>query len=545
MITFLFLLPISQTKGQSWIPVESSEITVKTGTSDVVPDKYQLYRVNDAEIKAILNDAPTEDDKPDGDMSVGKNAVIKLGLPDGESEEFMIYEYKMMEDGLAAQFPDIKTYRGIMLTNPYNQVRIDYTVHGLRAMILSPDGNIFIDHFQRNDKNHKIVYYKKDFSKPITWFCGVKGNGFAEKDKNKLDSRIGDCGIRHEYRLAVAATGEYTTFQGGTVALAMAAIMTTMNRVNGVFEKDCAVRMILVANNNLIVYTNPATDPYTNGDPGLMIGENQTNTDAVIGNANYDIGHVFGTNSGGLAGLGVTCATGAKALGVTGSGAPVGDPFDIDYVAHEIGHQFNANHTQYNNCNRNNPTSVEPGSASTIMGYAGICPPDVQGNSNDYFSTASLYEIRPFVVSNTCDVEVVVTNSAPSVTALSNYSIPTSTPFVLTASASDPNGMLTYCWEQIDIYTGTLRTMPPAAANVDGPMFRSLTPVVSPLRYFPNLPDVLNNVNPTWEELPSVGRPMNFRVTVRDNFATAGCTGEAQKYSYHSGRNRTFFGYIP
>ena len=165
----------------------------------------------------------------------------------------------------------------------------------------------------------------------------------------------------------------------------------------------------------------------------------------------------------GLAGLGVTCAAGAKALGVTGSSAPIGDPFDIDYVAHEIGHQFNANHTQYNDCNRNNPTSVEPGSASTIMGYAGICPPDVQSNSNDYFSTASLYEIRPFVVSNTCDVEVVVTNSAPSVTALSNYSIPTSTPFVLTASASDPNGMLTYCWEQIDIFTGTCTGCSPTA----------------------------------------------------------------------------------
>jgi hypothetical protein len=259
----------------------------------------------------------------------------------------------------------------------------------------------------------------------------------------------------------------------------MAAIVTTLNRVNGVFEKDAAVRMILIANNNLIVYTNAGTDPYSNGDPGLMIGENQANIDAVIGNANYDIGHVFGTNSGGLAGLGVTCLTGAKALGVTGSGAPIGDPFDIDYVAHEIGHQFNANHTQYNDCNRNNSTSVEPGSASTIMGYAGICAPDMQSNSNDYFSTASLYEMRPFVVTNGCDVEVVLTNSAPTVAPLSNYSIPASTPFFLTASATDPNGSLTYCWEQIDIFTGTLRTMPPAATNIDGPMFRSLTPVAS------------------------------------------------------------------
>ena len=155
------------------------------------------------------------------------------------------------------------------------------------------------------------------------------------------------------YRLALSATVEYSNFHGGTVALAQAAQVTTMNRVNGVFERDLGVTMEIVPNNDLIVYVGATnSDPFTNGDPGTMINENQTVCDNIIGSANYDIGHVFGTNSGGLAGLGVICVGGNKARGVTGSGAPIGDPFDIDYVAHEMGHQYGANHTQNNNCNR-------------------------------------------------------------------------------------------------------------------------------------------------------------------------------------------------
>ncbi|HLO53602.1 MAG TPA: zinc-dependent metalloprotease family protein, partial [Saprospiraceae bacterium] len=523
VLTILQCFHTNQLLGQNWNIIQNADLITNTGEKDIKPNKFLIYELDDNQIKTILSSAPKEDENGNNDQT-----TIKLGLPDGEIEEFSIFEYKMMEDGLAAKFPEIKTYLGVSIVNPSNHVRIDYTAHGLRAMIFSPEGYIFIDHYQRNDKNHKIVYYKKDYAKTTPWFCGVTNNGLKDRNNQSNGSRIGDCGIRHDYQIAIAATGEYTTFHGGTVALAQAAIVTTMNRVNGVFETECASRMILIANNNLIIYTNAGTDPYTNGDPGLMIDQNQTNIDAVIGNANYDIGHVFGTNSGGLAGLGVVCNNSFKALGVTGSGAPIGDPFDIDYVAHEIGHQFNANHTQYNDCNRNDATSIEPGSASTIMGYAGICAPDVQANSNAYFSTASLYEIRPFVASNTCDTEITVTNSAPAVTPVSNYSIPISTPFVLTASATDPDGTLSYCWEQINTWVSPTQTMPPASTNLTGPMFRSLSPVASPSRYFPNLSDILSNTNPTWEELPSIGRTMNFRVTVRDNVATAGCTGEVE-----------------
>jgi subtilisin-like proprotein convertase family protein len=354
--------------------------------------------------------------------------------------------------------------------------------------------------------------------------CETEG-GSKELLLGAEQSAQGDCQLRR-YRMALACTGEYAIFHGGTKPLVLAAFTTTMNRVNGVYERDMSITMQLVANTDTLIFLNPATDPYTNNNGSTMLGQNVTTCNNLIGAANYDIGHVFSTGGGGIAGLGVVCGSG-KARGVTGGASPVGDPFDIDYVAHEVGHQFGANHTQNNNCNRVNGIAMEPGSASTVMGYAGICSPNVQGKSDDYFHAISLQEMTVFAVTgsgNTCAQKIQTTNNPPVVQPVQNYTIPKLTPFVLTAVASDPDGdPLTYCWEQMD---PQFAAMPPVATNATGPLFRSYTPSASPSRTFPRLADLIANINPTWERLPGVARNMNFRVTVRDNKPGGGCTAE-------------------
>jgi hypothetical protein len=297
--------------------------------------------------------------------------------------------------------------------------------------------------------------------------------------------------------------------------------------VNAMFERDATLTMVLVPNTDLLIFLNPSTDPYTNSNGSTMLGENQTTCNTIIGSANYDIGHVFSTGGGGVASLNSPC-TSSKARGVTGQPNPVGDPFDIDYVAHEMGHQYGANHTQNNNCNRASHAAYEPGSASTIMGYAGICSPNVQNNSDALFHGFSIQEMMANITvgnSSTCPQTVIPANAPPFVDAGPDRIIPRSTPFILTATAGDPNpgNALTYTWEQMD---NQVSTQPPLSTNTGGPNFRALLPSTSPSRYMPALPAVINNTTPVWEVLSSVSRTFNFRVTVRDNFAGAGCNAQ-------------------
>ncbi|MFT7343738.1 MAG: subtilisin-like proprotein convertase family protein [Lentimonas sp.] len=450
------------------------------------------------------------------------NYTIDIPNPDGTFITFKVLRNTTMSQGLMDKFPEIITLDGIATTGSGDLAKIDVTPHGFHAMVYGPNNSTyFVDPTYKNKNTSHISYYKSDFETTKVFNCSTETEDLFKDDKNIPVKIYGTCELR-TYRLALSATGEYSDFHGGTKALAQAAQVTTMNRVNGVYEKDMAITLTIIPNNNLIVYTDGTTDPFSNGNAMAMLDENINNTNSVIGIANYDIGHVFGTNSGGVAGLGVVCTTG-KARGVTGSGFPVGDPFDIDYVAHEMGHQFGANHTQNNSCNRNGGTAMEPGSASTIMGYAGICSPNVQSNSDDHFHGVNLSEISTFIQgTGNCAVKTSLSNNAPAISGTNaNISIPKSTPFALTCYAIDPDGdVLTYNWEQMN---NQVSTQPPVATATGGPSFRSFSSSTDSTRYFPRLSAQANNGPFTWERLPSVARTMNFRVSVRDNARGGGC----------------------
>jgi len=493
--------------------------------------------LNTSAMQATLAAAPLE--------GRGGAVLVALPLPDGSVGRFAVVEAPVMEPGLAAQFPEIKTYAGTGLDDAGATVRLDLTPGGFHAQILSPTaGTIYIDPVTRTDTHHYLSFFRHDMNRaaagevPMCGFRPTAAQAAATAQRQAaapaiLAQRATGATLR-TYRLAVAATGEYTAFHGGTVARAQAAIVTTVNRVVGVYEKELAVRLVLVTNNSSLVYTNANTDPYTNEDPDALLTENQSNVNNIIGSANYDIGHVFSTGGGGYAGLGVVCDAAAKAQGETGSDSPVGDAFDIDYVAHEMGHQFGADHTfngSGGSCqgNRNTSTAFEPGGGTTIMAYAGICGTanDLQNNSDAYFHVGSYVEIQAYLATTSCGTTAATGNTAPVVSGpASGKTIPMSTPFKLTATGSDAdNDPLTYCWEQYD--TGAAGS--PTAAQVAGrtvPLFRSFTPVASPTRYFPRLSNLVANTTNIGERLPTVARTMKFRVTARDqHVGTVGTIG--------------------
>ena len=467
--------------------------------------------------------------------------IITLPNAKGKLEKFYFYETPSLEPKLSAKFPMIKTYSAQGIDNPNTIAKITLGVNGLHALIHSANqSTIYIDPYT-TDKKHYIIYKKNDLKPDSTNFhCQVE-EATKKIIQPSIQQKNANDGKLRTYRIAIAATGEYSQFHlnrenipnSATDAVkksvVLSAMNTTMARVNEVYERDLGVRMIIVNDNDQLIFLDAATDDLTNDNANSLIDESQVKCDAIIGDANYDIGHTFSTGGGGLASLRSVCISGSKASGITGSNQPINDPYDIDFVAHELGHQFGALHTfngTASNCAGNiGASSVEPGSGTTIMAYAGICSPqNVQNNSDDYFHTISIGQMWNHVQSvANCGVTTETGNTAPTANAGSDMSIPKNTPFVLKGTATDAQGLnsLTYNWEQIDTEPAAI---PLVSTSVEGPTFRSLPSNSSPNRYLPTLSNVVNGTSNEWEVLPTVARELNFALTVRDNNAGAGNT---------------------
>lgn len=525
---FLFLFAITSAQ---WSPT-----TFRGEKSRASSDIKNYYSLDISLLKSQLAKA----------QETGRNAKpVTISLPtlEGKIEKFAVYSFPVVVKELADQY-QLGSYVGVGIDDPGKYLRFSLAADDFQSMIIKEGQYEFIE---PADKSKTVygVHPKTDKSNE-GFLCSMNedrlskqeienlyttGKAFSNQTTNFAKSS--DKKYR-TMRLAMSVTGEYTQFFGGTVANALVAINASLTRVNGVFEKDFALHLDL-QNYPGVIYTNPATDPYSPaaaGAGGAWNGELQQTLTANVGNANYDIGHLFGASGGGgNAGcIGCVCINpsssvpNGKGSGYTSpaDGIPQGDNFDIDYVAHEIGHQLGANHT-FSHGLESSLVNVEPGSGSTIMGYAGITGPntDVQAHSDPYFHAVSITQVQNNLTSKTCDVETPITNNPPVITALPTYNIPKGTAFVLTASATDAeNDPMTYTWEEVDNASTTINKNN-LGLTLTGASFRSFNPTTSPTRYFPKLSSVLagvlNNSNNGWESVSTVARTTNFRVTVRDN----------------------------
>lgn len=540
--------------GFALLPQQSTDVTV-------LPDRYEAFRLNKASLETLLKQAPEE-------FTSGEAVILTLPMPDGTLGRFEIEHSLVVEPGLLKKYPELgATYRGHGINDPTATVRFDFLPSGFHAMVLSAGGTVMIDPFSKGDTATYAAYFKRELPETEKFKCEVGEPSFNSLlNENIVDHEsvltdlapdvVSGTQLR-TYRLALAADNEYAAAVGGnTIAGTLAAEVLIMNRVNGIYERDLAIHMNIVANNDLIAFAGDnmscggactsANDPYTNNSGSTMLSENQTKIDAAIGMANYDIGHVFSTGGGGVAFLSVPCG-GSKAGGVTGLTNPVGDAFAIDYVAHEMGHQWGANHTfngAVSNCaggNRSGASAYETGSGITIMAYAGICGnQDLDRHSIDTFHVKSLEAIIAYSQTgngNTCAVTTSSDNTAPTVSVVGGpFNIPKQTPFALTATGSDINGdTLTYDWQEYDL--GSLTTAVPNSDSAGSrPVLRPYLQTLSPVRIFPSLTYILGNANVppatydcgratpclVGEMLPQIGRTMSFQVIARDNHNAAG-----------------------
>lgn len=506
--------------------------TTKKTNEIVVANKVQLsnprlFELNLSNLKNQLINAPQRNL-----LSRRSSVIVSFPNADGVLEQFKIQESSNMDAALALKYPNIKSYIGQGIENPTAKIYLSISPLGLQTMTIYGDKSAtFIEPYTTN-LNTYTVYKKTDKQASLTKFeCRLIQNiqDDVVSDGALLRPNADDGNLRN-FRLAMSVTGEYTTYFGGTKALALAAINNTMTRVNGVFENDFGVHMNLIANTDLVIYTSAATDPYsaaTTGSGGAWNQELQTTLTNTIGSANYDIGHLFGASGGGGNAGCIACVCKnptsvvplGKGSGFTSpsDGIPSGDSFDIDYVAHEMGHQFGGNHT-FTFSNEGTIAQVEPGSGSTIMGYAGITgATDVQAHSDPFFHAVTIQQITNYVKSTTCQTTTITGNTIPTANAGLDFTIPKGTAFKLSGSGTDANGdALTYQWEQMD--AGTVTTTNPKTTATTGPAFRSFTPQSNGERYFPRLATTQAGLTSwTWEALPNVARTLNFRFTVRDN----------------------------
>ncbi len=503
---------------------------------------YKLYKLDEQAMKAGLS------------LTAGAekaSATIDMPMPDGTLKTFRVWPNELLPAPLAAKYPSIKTYTAEAIGEPGVTAKIDFTSYGFHAMVFNGENTTLIDPLENGTRGNYVVRYKRDETRPAVekMHCSAIGKaelpvaqkstaGAAQKTMNGYKLRI--------YRLALACNHQYAqkvtnlTTPGKDQVLAK--MVTTMNRVNGVYERELSVTMTLVPNEDTLIFPVDFGDPFSlfNDDANSQLQINQKYCDSLIGNANYDLGHVFSTGGGGLSSVAVVCTPGSKAQSATGSKSPSGDGFDVDYVAHEMGHEFGADHTFNNNLDGSckdqavSDAAFEPGSGSTIMAYAGICSPDdLQPHSDAYFCATSLKQFYRFIttVGDGCAVKTATNNKPASLPAFtSQYYIPYLTPFELEAPAahdSVTSSTLTYCWEQNDLgdFGKSLKN-----TSVYGPLFRSFTPDTARLRVFPKMNKVFGailddsgNENNEGEKVPDAARILTFRPTVRNIFNGNGC----------------------
>ncbi len=521
-MTFLSIFSVKAQERLLWSEQKSQELS-----SHIELSKEKDYKVYTLDKSSFLKNLKNS-------ISDKKRKII---FPTENGEEvFKVTSNPVLSPKLQKKFPQLSSYIGKSLDGK-KTVYFSTSPYGVNAVFYE-DGKkpIYIDPIGKN----YLMYKAASLKKKRRFSCDVRE---AKKSSvTKLSRKANNDNKLRTFRLALAATGEYSQYHLNLLGIpdtateqekktaVLSALQNAVVRVNSVYERDLSIHLVLVDDNDLLIFLDAATDGFTNNDGyQIVVHESADIINNAIGFDSYDVGHVFSTGGGGLA-LPSSVCTDSKNQGVTGVSDPTGDPFHIDYVCHELGHQFGASHTFNGNAgdcsgaNRNDATAYEPGSGSTIMAYAGICAPEnIQQNSDGYFHYISIQQIMSYVTTLSCPTIRDINNTAPEVESLTNYILPISTPFALKAKATDAeNDHLTYTWEQLD---NEIVSIPLESTNTGGPAFRSIIPTVDDARYFPNKNTILSNqLQNRWEVLPSVSRNMNFVVTVRDNHVGGGRT---------------------
>ena len=516
-LSFLVLAFEAPAQDSIWSDIDS----VHRASGARPAESPRLLRVNLDGLWQIVDTA---------DLNSAGGFRLELPDPKGGFQSFDFVPSKVLSPNLQRKFPNLRFFNGRASRDATTAAQLELTRTRLTAQVQSSESRWLISAADKHQKDIVSVYFSgKGPYAPKQTQCLVehtrdvlnKPSSVKSVNRSAMRQSRSLGAVDRTYRLAVAVTGEYGAYHGGTTESALAAVATTVNRVNGIFQRELSVQFQLIDDNDSLIYVDPETDPFSgNDDTEILIDESQSVIDDVVGSGAYDVGHTFSTGDGGLAQVG-PCEDSDKARGVSGLSNPVGDSFDVDYVAHELGHQFGMDHT-FNSLvcleNRVATAAFEPGAGTTIMGYAGACDTDdLQSNSDAIFHSFNFEQAANFIESGSgasCGTTQSSTNSAPSVSAGADFAVPARTPLVIQGSGSDGDAdTLKYSWEQRDRGQAALLS---AADDGAIPLFRVYDRGVSAKRYLPSLTSVVSGTSDNTEKIPRKARVMDFVLTARD-----------------------------
>lgn len=538
-----------------WTKSSDNQVPLRPNNQRVtIPLKYEVWKLNFQQLKTQLDLAPMENTISE------KKVIVSLPMPNGKLVDFEIHESPVAHPDLMHKY-SFKTFIAVGTRDKAYSGRIGYTINGLHASLDTPDGEVYIDPYATELLNYYVIYYTAEALRPEDYkkfVCGTSHGNYKEEehtiapytmDRATQRNAVAENVKVYKYRLAVGSTGEFTQNYGGTKPKVMAKIVALVNKTNKVTMNENAIKLELIANNDTLIWSDPKTDPFPNGDLGKdlkdanevvlkkgIISFSNAAISQLVGNSNFDVGHIVTmgcSDVGGVVG-GLICTQNGKGTGCSCDQTGNTDLLAINIMSHEMaGHQFNASHTM-SACSAlpdgveagqvGSSSKIEPGSGSTIMSYDGTCGADnITGTywkTKGIYSVGSLGQIRSYsrsVTNGGCGTIETTINHQPTVEILhpkKGLYIPRYTPFELISTAKDEdNDNLTYSWEQSDI--GNFKAL--GKQDQDSNSFRVFDPATEPNRVFPKLSDIVAGKANKAELLPDTSRLYTFVISVRDN----------------------------
>lgn len=307
LLTVLILSFFSGLAQNSWKKISSNSIE-NVNLKKFDANHSALFSLDIEAFKAKLQSAPLRSN------SNGQSSTI-VSIPDetGKTLQFRVVEAPVLSKELSVQYPNIKTYLGSLVNDVTTRVRFSVTPLGVNVMITRANQELtLIQPVSRFSNEEHIAYKRKSINEDVKRFECLTDET-KNRDQNLGQSRIMDANdqLLRDYRIAVSTNGEYTQFwddgnaaNGDAQQDALAQVVSTLNRVNEVYEVDMAITFTLVTGTE-IIFPDPATDPYT----GSFNSQLQNELTSTVGEANYDIGHLFayGGNNGNAGCIGCVC----------------------------------------------------------------------------------------------------------------------------------------------------------------------------------------------------------------------------------------------